>query len=285
MKTAMLKPIMTAIAAHDAAAAVAAIDAALVGETGRDWNRYLAELRATIRDNVARRTVFATGNSKLPFVAWSSLPGAGFCHGAGDCLKAGWCYSFKAHRYPAAFARQAQNSWLLGTASGRASILAALDSFKPRDGARLDFRLYVDGDFSSVADVSFWMRAIGERPWLKAYGYSKAWLELLAFNVTGRGVWPSNYVLNLSSGHKHGADVAARIAALPIVRGEFIVVGDVGSTAHGDREHNVRLRAAFARTDSRKVFTCPGKCGTCTPTGHACGSDRFRGVPIIIAAH
>jgi hypothetical protein len=285
MKLTTLRPIMAAVAKHDCAAAVAAIDAALVGETGVAWIRELSKLRGVFLNNAAAFKVFAIGNSKLPFLAWSSLPGEGFCHGAGDCLTAGWCYSFKAHRYPAAFARQAQNSWLLGSSAGRAAILAALDKFEPRVAAMLDFRLYVDGDFSSVDQVGFWMAAIAARPWLRAYGYSKAWRELLAYNVVNRGEWPANYRMNLSSGSKHGADIRELVSRLPIVRGEFIAVPNVGSTKHGDREHNVRLRAAFAAIDSRKAFTCPGKCGECTPTGHACGSDRFRGIPIIIAAH
>jgi len=58
----------------------------------------------------------AQGNSKLPFYAFSSLPGFD-CPGAGACLYGdndftpdnfgkGWCYSFKGWRYPAAFFRQ-----------------------------------------------------------------------------------------------------------------------------------------------------------------------------------
>lgn len=61
--------------------------------------------------------VAAKGNGKLPFAAYSTAPMAS-CPGAGGCatnvnpstekLK-GYCYSFKAWRYPDAFARQFRN--------------------------------------------------------------------------------------------------------------------------------------------------------------------------------
>ena len=65
------------------------------------------------------------------------------------------------------FARQAQNSWLLQSAAGRRSILAALDAHDY--GGPLEFRLYVDGDFGSVADVRFWMQSLQRRQWCRAF--------------------------------------------------------------------------------------------------------------------
>ena len=281
MQLKTLRPIAAAIAAHDRPAALDAIASALHGEPGKDWNRDLPKLAKFIRDGSPRFTVFARdGNDKLPFLAWSSLPGVGFCPGAGECLQ--FCYSFKSGRYPAAFARQAQNAWLLHSAPGRREILAALDKFEVP--GPLDFRLYVDGDFGSVAHVEFWFAALRARPWLAAYGYSKSFEQLLAY----RGEYPSNYLLNLSSGHSHSPATVSAIKRLPIVRDDFIAVAlgrKVRQSDHGNRAHNVELRAAFARIDKRKAFTCPGKCGVCTPHGHACGSPRFVGVPVIIAAH
>ena len=284
MTRATLQPISAAIAAHDQSAALAAIASALNGEKGKHWNRDLEKLAEFIRDGSPRFTVFAKdGNGKLPFLAWSSLPGAGFCPGAGECLN--FCYSFKAHRYPSAYCRQAQNSWLLDSASGRREILDALDQVWPfKDPMSLDFRLYVDGDFGSVEHVTFWFDALRARPWLAAYGYSKSFEQLLAYS----GEYPANYLLNLSGGHNHPPETVAAIKCLPIVRDDFIAVSlgrKVATSDHGGRDHNAELRAAFARTDSRKPFTCPGKCGTCTPRGHACGSTRFANVPIIIATH
>ena len=276
MKFSNLQAIADRIAASDLTGAAEAIDTALVAETGTDWNKFLRRLQATLIDGRPRFSIFAAdGNSKLPFVAFSSLPGRGFCPGAGDCLQ--FCYSFRAWRYPAAFCRQAQNAALLHTAGGRAAILAALDAFgtDPRD-----FRLYVDGDFSDAADVAFWMAAIRQRPHLRTYGYSKSWAELLSF----AGEWPTNYKLNLSSGSRHPKSVENDVAALPIVRGRFVAVPvgrKVRAADHGDRAHQAALREVYGK----KAFTCPGKCGACTPKGHACGSARFAGIDIIIAVH
>lgn len=59
------------------------------------------------------------GNSKLPYIAYSELP-MSTCPGAGACgvyskdnstgSVVGWCYSFKAWRYPGAFTRQFMNT-------------------------------------------------------------------------------------------------------------------------------------------------------------------------------
>ncbi len=280
MKFDKLKVIAAAIAANDKAGALDAIDAALVGETGVNWRRDLGKLSSVIAGNPPEFRVFAKGNGKLPFLAFSALPGRGFCPGAGDCLQ--FCYSFRAWRYPAAFARQAQNSWLLNSAGGRHAIETELD--KSATGEIQDFRLYVDGDFRDAGEVGFWMHCLRRRPHLRTYGYSKSWRELLSYDASSGGDWPDNYRLNLSSGSNNTDAIRRAVAALPITRGEFIAVEigrPVKASDHGDREHQRELRDAFGG----KAFTCPGKCGDCTPKGHACGSDRFRGVPIIIAVH
>ena len=142
-----------------------------------------------------------------------------------------------------------------------------------------DLRLYVDGDFASVDDVSFWFDLIDGTN-ARVYGYSKSFDALLSY----KGVYPSNYVLNVSSGHNSDSDTVARIKALPITRGDFIAVSigkRVKSNQHGTREINQTLRASFGQ----KAFTCPGTCGTCTGKGHACGMQALKGLPIIIAVH
>ena len=253
---------------------VSAIGKALHGETGLHWKRDLGKLLAIAEDGKARFSVLAKdGNSKLPFLSFSSLPGLPFCIGSGQCLT--FCYSFRAWRYPAAFGRQAQNSILLQTEKGRREIRQALDSHKPETG-QIDFRLYVDGDFNSRDTLAFWMQAIIERPWIRAYGYSKSFELFLNY----RGEWPDNYLLNLSSGHRYDSNVVERMQALPIVRGEFVAVKVPGKRIKPGTEAK-RVLAAFGK----KAFVCPGKCGPCTPKGHACGSDRFRGIPIIIPVH
>ena len=95
---------------------------------------------------------------------------------------------------------------------------------------------------------------------------------------------PSNYKLNLSSGSKYGDDIKDKLKAFDYVRGEFIAVSvgtKVATQDHAKREHQSVLRKAYGK----KAYTCTGKCGDCTPVGHACGSDRFKGIDIIIAVH
>jgi len=272
---AMLAPLCEAIADHDSARALRAIRTICrVPRIGRQWRKFLRVLARVIETgNPGFQVFIPDGNDKLPFVAFSSLPGARFCPGAGACLE--WCYSFRAWRYPAAFARQCQNAWLLQSPDGRATIANALAAFSD-----CTLRLYVDGDFRTAQDVAFWRDTLVANPTIRAYGYSKS-LELL----TTCEPMPANYLLNLSGGHRYAPDIEARAASLPYARGAFRAVSigrRVQSRDHGTRETNAALRAAYGR----KAFTCPGKCGACLPNGdHACGSVRFNNVDIIIAVH
>ena len=238
------------------------------------WIREMGKLKNVILTGQAAYPIFKLdGNSKLPFAAFSSLPGV-TCPGAGECLN--WCYSFKAWRYPAAFARMTQNAWLL--IHKPQTITEAFHAL-PKD---ITIRLYVDGDFASGSDVSYWMERLRARPDIQAYGYSTSFKEILTY-YREWPYFPKNYILNLSGGHAHDIDTVEKMKTLPITRGTFDAVSigrKVKSTDHGKPETNRAIRAAAG-----KVFPCPGKCGTCTPKGHACGSDRFRGIPIVIAVH
>ena len=233
------------------------------------------------------------GNGKLPFVAFSSLAGLD-CPQAGACLyrdgdetndpATGFCYSFKAWRYPPAFMRQLFNSLRLRTETGRNEIVAAWFAL-PR-GATV--RLYVDGDFASPEILSFWFRLCFARPDLQVYGYSKSWRILIDYANAG-GVFPSNYLLNLSSGGKGTEAEKQAVSRLPITRGEFIAVQTAKD--HG-KAYQSRRNAGFAdyardvrQSSGKRVFVCSGKCGDCTPSGHACGSEKFRNVPIAIGIH
>ena len=274
MKITTLQTIASDIAADRLQAAARRIDKALEAEHGPSWQRFLGSLAVFLRDpaHVPFASVLTLGNDKLPFLSFSGLPGDA-CPGAGDCLS--FCYSFKAWRYPAAFARQAQNLVLIR--HNPAAVFQAFDKYRGR-GA-IDFRLYVDGDFDSVDTVNEWFKFLTANAWLRSYGYSKSFSQIL-----GAQKAPPNYRLNISSGHNSPPAVVAKIAALSTTRGHFIAV-DMGravkSADHGNRAHQAELRKIFGH----KAFTCPGKCGECTPTGHACGSDKFKNVPIIIAAH
>jgi len=280
-----LQSIASAILSGNADTVCTAIEKALVNETGAHWHRDLQKVKALVHDGRPRFTIIKEdGNSKLPFLAFSALPGAGACPGAGDCLE--FCYSFRAWRYPSAFARQCQNTWLLNSAAGQLEIFEALQDASAKvyrqTKAPVDVRLYVDGDFRHAQDVDFWAGALKALPYVRAYGYSKSWQVLLDWSANN--VMPANYILNLSSGSVYGADVKAKMTALPYVRGEFIAVSvgkKVTSDMHGTSDHNKVLRSVHGR----KAFTCPGKCGSCTAKGHACGSERFKGLDIIIAVH
>jgi hypothetical protein len=172
--------------------------------------------------------------------------------------------------------RQAQNALLM-----RFNKAAIVNELSAINGS-FELRLYVDGDFSSVNDVSFWMNALHTLPAIKAYGYSKSFNELLAFDAIGQ--WPTNYVLNISSGHNSNAAIVDMVKALPITRGEFVAVSigrKVKSTDHGTVETNRALR----EHSITKIFPCPGTCGTCTGKGHACGMPTLKGITIAIAIH
>lgn len=239
------------------------------------WKQNFDKLHAVLNTGVPQYSVFTIGNSKLPFISFSVLPGV-TCPGAGECLQ--FCYSFRAWRYPAAFMRQCQNTILMRF--NRDAIVSALDTIVSKMPNGFDMRLYVDGDFSSVYDVSFWFDVLKANPSIRAYGYSKSFDAILSY----AGTWPTNYQLNISGGHNADNATVARVKALPITRGEFIAVSigrKINSKDHGTPSVNRALREAF----KTKAFTCPGKCGSCTGKGHACGMPSLKGLPIIIAMH
>jgi hypothetical protein len=246
---------------------------------GKGWQLNFAKLADLFADGAARFSIFALGgNSKLPFVSFSTLPGV-TCPGAGACIE--FCYSYRAWRYPAAFARMVQNAWLMRF--NPAAISAAFAEIAASRADGFDFRLYVDGDFSSGADVAFWMAELHKTPTARAYGYSKSFAALLGFDVIG--TWPKNYQLNISSGHNASPAMLTAVKTLPITRGEFIAVSigrKVKSADHGTAAVNQALRDAMP---DHKIFPCPGTCGSCTGKGHACGMPQLKGRVIAIAMH
>ena len=251
----------------------------------------------------------AQGNVKLPFFAFSSLPGFD-CPGAGACLYGenakrnvenfgkGWCYSFKAWRYPAAFFRQLQNSVLLRSSAGRS--LVETEFLRIPENRTL--RLYVDGDFANLTILRFWMDLIKLRPDMKiagkagieGYGYSKSWQLFLDLEKQGYE-FPTNYLLNVSSGSRYGNKVKEKVLGLSCTRGEFIAVPvarkhiankayqDKGNT--GSKEYRKEVLQRLKEMGHAKRFACPGNCGNCMPDKQACGSDKLRGVTIAIGIH
>jgi hypothetical protein len=242
----------------------------------KGWQSNFEKLENVITTMSPAYNVFMlNGNSKLPFVSFSSLPGV-TCPGAGACLD--FCYSFRAWRYPASFMRQCQNAFLMR--HNKPAIVEALNIVNSGFDASYDVRLYVDGDFSNNDDVTFWFDTIKGFPLAKVYGYSKSFDAILSYGAE----YPANYMLNISGGHNANPATIERVKALPITRGEFIAVSigrKVKGSEHGSAEINKALRESF----KIKAFPCPGTCGTCTGKGHACGMQALKGVPIIIAMH
>ena len=246
---------------------------------GPGWQSCFAKLVDTFASKTPQLAIFALGgNSKLPFVSFSTIPGV-TCPGAGDCIN--YCYSYRAWRFPMAFARMIQNAYLMRFAHDQIALAFAAIAAKRPGG--FDFRLYVDGDFANGGDVAFWMGLLHATPNARAYGYSKSFHALLGFDVVG--VWPSNYQLNISGGHNATRAIVNAVKKLPITRGEFIAVSigrKVKSTDHGSPSVNAAIRAKFPGV---KVFPCPGACGSCTGAGHACGLPKMKNRVIAIAMH
>ena len=242
----------------------------------KGWQANFAKLETIIQTGMPQYSIFAlSGNSKLPFIAFSTLPGV-TCPGAGACLD--FCYSFRAWRYPAAFMRQCQNAWLMKY--NKPAISNAFSTVDATFNNAYDMRLYVDGDFSSVNDVNFWFNEIANKPNARVYGYSKSFIEILSCTVA----MPINYMLNISSGHNAPASIIDKVKALSITRGEFIAVS-IGRKIKGNEHGTVAVNKALREAYGAKAFPCPGTCGTCTGKGHACGMQSLKNIPIIIAIH
>jgi hypothetical protein len=233
-------------------------------------------------------SIFAHGNQKLHFFAFSAIPGNGLCPGAGECLE--YCYSFKAWRFAAAYFRQLQNTLLI-----QAQSQLIIDAWQALPEGKT-IRLYVDGDFDSLDTMKFWFRLVSARRDLNVYGYSKSWQLFLDYAKAGHE-FPENYTLNLSSGSIYERIPAMRKAmdTLPIVRGDFAVVRPITDI---DKAPDRRIDsakwaqwAAACKTAAKlagyaKSFVCPGKCYDCLPKGeHACGSAKFKNIPIVIGLH
>ena len=223
--------------------------------------------------------VFTIGNSKLPFLSYSALPGV-TCPGAGSCLK--WCYSFKAWRYASPFYRQLQNTILENIAfdiiEKELNKILNESRFKNR---RIDFRLYVDGDFKNLSTMKNWFSLLKRYSRLSAYGYSKSLNIFKDYLKQGYKV-PSNYVLNASQGGKFDS-MFDSFKKYSFYRSTFSAYnfGKKVKATELTKEQRTEIRSHFPG-----AFICPGLCGSCTSIGHACGNNTvFNNVPIVIPAH
>jgi len=282
-----LGTIAAAIAKKDNPAAIVAINRALLGETGVNWIRDLTSLASFLKTGKPAFIINSyRGNSKLPFMAFSALPGKSFCPGAGDCLKQ--CFSFKSWRNPGAFCRQAQNTVLLGTKAGQQIIkldFQRIIRMRKYNNSPI-FRLYVDGDFQNISDVRFWFNLLSENSGVRAYGYTKSFHQVLAY--AKNNALPYNYKLNVSAGHKHKKVTVNKIKALSITRGDFVYIPMDHIIPAGISGHSrAQIQKEFIKTTGKKAFVCPGDCGNCVKVknvkSHFCGSDNK--TPIVIAMH
>lgn len=233
----------------------------------------LNKLKSLLLTNfIDDKRIFQKGNSKLPFLKYGTLPLIN-CGGKGDCSF--YCYSPKSWRKYTPFVRQ-----LINTIIEREHFhliekqLTKLLTPKKDKPIVETFRLYVDGDFSSIELYKQWMILISRFPLTRFYGYSKS----LNFFNQMPDIVPSNYKLNISNGGIFdNMPIADKLLTMPIVRGRFDAI-------KADNK-KVALAILRERYPNNKVFMCPGKCGNCTPIGHACGSDRFKNVVIGILVH
>ena len=172
---------------------------------GTAYLKAISKMRVWLADPVNNKppyTIFAKGNKKLPFWAFSTLPGV-TCPGAGACLenpedpsKRGWCYSFSAWRNVTPYFRQLQNTILIRLKNHSWIEADAKSKFKKGQVVRL----YVDGDFDSLETLTYWMHFCERFPDNNFYGYSKSWMFFKQWHMKHGGMWPENYLLNLSSG-------------------------------------------------------------------------------------
>ena len=93
----------------------------------------------------------------------------------------------------------AQNAYLMRFSPD--SIAQAWKAIIAKKPEGFDYRLYVDGDFSHIGDVIFWMSLLKNTPMVQAYGYSKSFAILLAYDTVNAGIWPKNYQLNMYNYH------------------------------------------------------------------------------------
>ena len=228
--------------------------------------------------------VWTEGNSKLPFLSFSGLPGEGHCPGAGECLD--FCYSFKGWRNFAPFLRQFQNSRLLDSIAGRRHIVSELDKQLARrkfKGREVDVRLYVDGDYRNKGEIKFWMNVLRERPSVRAYCYSKS-LHLFKEMKEEGYDFPPNFKLNLSTGGVYDG-LHDELSAASFVRGRFAAGPVHGSPLNITRDEKLTLTQWAKAEFGGKAVVCPGRCGDCTKIGHICGLDQFKGYTVVIPKH
>jgi hypothetical protein len=204
-------------------------------------------------DDVAKCALAEDGNVKLPFAAYSEFPVV-TCPGAGGVAArygqlagaalgaanvsegvdirgcASFCYSLKALRNPTVCYRLYIQTLGMSVDPERhvSTVGERMLKLNAKKGVKI-LRLFVDGDFRSAAAIESWMGLVKRlgAAGITVYGYSKSWPEFHSLQAKyGSAWWPTNYVLNLSSGSRYFKDPAwlVRMKEIPVARGEFIAV-------------------------------------------------------------
>ena len=253
----------------------------------RSWKgaaaKMLPFLQSVINDETpaAAFKIIQKGNGKLPFLCYSSCPIVN-CPGAGECKV--YCYSLRAWLYPMAFFRQLQNTILERNNFEviTAAILDKINGSGFKNKSKIDFRLYVDGDFPTYKILDQWLNFLAVNPRLAVYGYSKS-LHLFQERIKAGDQWPNNYVLNLSNGGLYDS-LHSELMQHVQVRGKFYAVS-IGRKVK-PQKLTLAERAKIRKQAENKVFICPGLCGSCTSAGHACGNiSIFKNKDIVIPIH
>lgn len=254
----------------------------------QSWYTRLKELKefylSLNSDNVKIKfPIFAKdGNGKLPFLNYSTIPIVN-CVGSGACET--YCYSLNSMRFPNAVCKWLQNTII---ENRRFDIIEAefnkvLNSGKFKKMERIDFRLYNDGDFSSIEICKKWLNLLKKFPKVKAYGYTKS-LNLFVQLTEENFQFPTNYKFNVSNGGIYDSlKDFPEIKNNVCYRGEFIAV-NMGYKIKATKITKDERRAIKNKIND-KFFMCPGVCGSCSGVGHACGAEEFKNKKIVIAVH
>lgn len=267
-------------------------------DSSQSWYTMLNQFKQLLLDHINNDidneyilpfNVFKSGNGKHKFMNYSNIPVVN-CPGAGACASESYCYSLNSMRFPKATLSWLQNQLLeqfYFNLIQREFNTHLNDHYKKhlKQGLNIDFRLYNDGDFSNLDIMVLWFNLLKEFPQVKAYGYTKSLHLVKELSLMGYE-FPDNYKFNLSSGSKF-----EYLQNDPVIlnnkcyRGKFIsfdLEGRKISPTKMTQEDKQTIRDNFK---GKPVFICPGVCNTCTKVGHACGSDRFNNVNIVIPIH
>ena len=260
--------------------------------SNQSWYTLLTKFRSFYLDHVNSLidkdykipfSIFKHGNGKHPFINYSTIPVTN-CPGSAECET--FCYSKNSMRFPLAVCSWLQNqileSYYFDIIEKEFDIFVNQPKYKKLN--KIDFRLYNDGDFRTISILKKWMEFLKARKNINCYGYTKSLHFLKTLSIENYK-FPNNYKVNISSGGKYDAlGESELIKKLNIYRGNFIShkLDKVFKTSKGYSKQDVKnIRNKY----DKKVFICPLVCGSCTKIGHACGSDKFDNMDIIIPIH